>query len=70
MIGMEPIRTWTGEPVILAVSNGGAGLVLIGRDGSMDAEISVATRFLFVRSNEAALKVVRGTDETAAFGRR
>jgi len=36
----------------------------------MDAEISVATRFLFVRSNEAALKVVRGTDETAAFGRR
>jgi hypothetical protein len=70
LIGMEPIRTWTGEPVILAVANGGAGLLLIGWDGSMDAEISVATRFLFVRSNEAALKVVRGTDETAAFGRR
>jgi hypothetical protein len=61
LIGMEPIRTWKGEPVILAVANGGAGLVLIGRDGSADAEIPVASRFLFVRSNEAALaKAVRG----------
>jgi hypothetical protein len=61
LIGMEPIKTWTGEPVILTVTNGGAGLVLIGRDGSADAEIPVASRFLFVRSNEAALaKAVRG----------
>ena len=66
VIGMEPIRTWTGEPVILTVANGGAGLVLIGRDGSADAEIPVAARFLFVRSNEAALaKAIRRTDETA-----
>jgi hypothetical protein len=61
LIGMEPIKTWTGEPVILTVANGGAGLALIGRDGSADAEIPVASRFLFVRSNEAALaKAVRG----------
>jgi hypothetical protein len=61
LIGMEPIKTWKGEPVILAVANGGAGLVLIGRDGSADAEVPVASRFLFVRSNEAALaKAVRG----------
>ena len=52
---MEPIKTWKGEPVILTVANGGAGLVLIGRDGSADAEIPVATRFLFVQSNEAGL---------------
>jgi hypothetical protein len=71
LIGMEPIKRWTGEPVILAVANGGAGLVLIGRDGSADAEIPVASRFLFVRSNEAALaKAVRGVDETAAHGHR
>ena len=41
-----------GEPVILTVANDGAGLILIGQDGSADAEISVASRFLFVRSNE------------------
>jgi hypothetical protein len=55
LIGMEPIKTWKGEPVIMTVANGGAGLVLIGRDGSADAEIPVASRFLFARSNEAAL---------------
>lgn len=55
LIGMVPIKTWTGEPVILAVANGGAGLVLVGRDGSSDAEIPAAARFLFVRSNEAEL---------------
>ena len=60
---MEPIKTWNGEPVILTVANGGAGLVLIGRDGSADAEIPVAARFLFLRSNEPALaNAVRGAD--------
>ena len=69
LIGMEPIKTWKGEPVILTVANGGAGLVLIGRDGSADAEIPVASRFLFVRSNEAALaKAVHGVDEAASLG--
>jgi hypothetical protein len=71
LIAMEPIKTWKREPVILAVANGGAGLVLLGRDGSADAEIPVASRFLFVRSNEAALaKAVRGIEKTAGLGRR
>jgi hypothetical protein len=54
IIGMEPIKTWKGEPEILTVANGGAGLILIGQDGRADAEIFVASRFLFVRSNKAA----------------
>jgi hypothetical protein len=71
IIGMEPIETWNGEPVILTVANGGAGLVLIGRDGRADAAIPVASRFLFVRSDQAALaKAVRGGDEAAALGHR
>jgi hypothetical protein len=52
IVGMEPIRTWKGEPVILTVANGGAGLALIGQDGSADVQIPVASHFLFVRSNE------------------
>lgn len=68
LIGMEPIKTWKGEPVILTVANGGAGLTLIGRDGSADVEIPVASRFLFVRSNKTALaKAARGLDEAAAL---
>ena len=47
IIGMEPIKTWEGQPVILTVANGGAGLVIIGQDGSADAQISVVSRFLF-----------------------
>jgi hypothetical protein len=71
LVGMEPIKTWKGEPVILTVANGGAGLVLIGQDGRADAAIPVASRFLFVRSNEAALaKAVHGLDEAAALVNR
>jgi hypothetical protein len=65
ILGMAPIRTWNGEPVILTVANGGAGLILIGQDGSADAQISVASRFLFVRSNEAAS--TNGFDDAAAL---
>jgi hypothetical protein len=54
IIGMEPIMTWKGEPVILNVANGGAGLFLIGQDGRADAEIFVTSRFLFVRSKITA----------------
>jgi len=50
IIGMEPIRTWTGEAVILTVANGGAGLILIGQDGRADAEIPLTSRFVFVRT--------------------
>jgi len=54
IIGMEPIRTWKGEPGILTLANGGAALALIRQDGSADAQIPVASRFLFVRSNGVA----------------
>jgi len=68
LIAMEPIKTWQGKPVILTVANGGAGLVLIGQDGSADAEIPVASRFLFMRPNEAALaKAAHGLDAAAAL---
>jgi len=54
IIGMEPIKTWEGEPIILAVANGGAGLILIGQDGSANAQISTTSRLLFARANGAA----------------
>jgi hypothetical protein len=67
IIGMEPIKTWNGEPVILTVANGGAGLILIGQDGSAEAEIPVVCRFLFVRAKEAELaQAAHGLDEAAA----
>lgn len=53
IIGMQPIKTWSGEQVILNVANGGAGLILIGQDGRPDAEISAISRLLFVRSSPA-----------------
>ena len=54
IIGMEPIRTWQGAPVILNVANGGTGLILIGQDGSAGAQIPATSRFVFVRSHETA----------------
>jgi hypothetical protein len=71
IIGMEPIKTWNDEPVILNVANGGAGLILFSQDGSADAEISVASRFIFVRSKETALaKGSLGLDKVGASVRR
>ena len=61
---MDPIETWKGEPVILTVANGGAGLVILGRDGRANARIPVGSRFLFVRPNDAVgAKAARGFDE-------
>lgn len=51
IIAMNPIRTWDGEPVILTVANGGAGLILVGQDGNAHAQIPVLSRFVFVRSS-------------------
>jgi hypothetical protein len=53
IIGMQPIKTWRGDPIILTVANGGAGLILLDQDGGADARVSVTSRFLFMRSNEA-----------------
>jgi hypothetical protein len=52
-IGMEPIKTWGGEPMILSVANGGAGLILIAQDGGPQAEVPVTSRFVFERSNQS-----------------
>jgi hypothetical protein len=66
VIGMEPIKTWAGDPVILTVANGGAGLLLIGQDGSADAKISAVSRILFVRANESlSAKAAHVLDEAA-----
>ncbi|RZM96357.1 hypothetical protein CWO91_38245 [Bradyrhizobium genosp. SA-3] len=54
IIGMEPIKTWSGEPIILNVANGGAGLILIGQDGRAEAEIPVTSRFIFARPHQPA----------------
>jgi len=70
VVGMEPILTWQGEPVILTVANGGAGLLLMGRDGHPDAQIPVTSRFIFMRSKETTLaKAARGIGEAAALVR-
>ncbi|MGY8634845.1 hypothetical protein RAD15_20435 [Bradyrhizobium sp. 14AA] len=53
IIGMEPIKTWGGEPVILNVANGGAGLILIGQDGRAEADIPATSRFVFARSRRS-----------------
>jgi hypothetical protein len=53
IVAMEPIKTWKGEPVVLTVANGGAGLIVIGQDGSAEAQIPVASRFLFARATGA-----------------
>ena len=52
IVGMEPIRTWSDEPVILTVANGGAGLILIGQCGRASAKVALTSRFLFARSQE------------------
>jgi hypothetical protein len=66
IIGMEPITTWSGEPIILNVANGGAGLILIGQDGREDAEIPATSWFVFARSHQSA-PGAELTDQAAAI---
>ncbi|WP_271554534.1 hypothetical protein [Bradyrhizobium sp. CCBAU 45394] len=61
ILAMEPIRTWAGEPVILTVANGGAGLILIGQDGQDGLDLPVRSRFVFVRPGTP------GPPQAAAF---
>jgi hypothetical protein len=63
IMAMEPIRTWAGEPVILTVANGGAGLILIGQDGQEGLDLPVGSRFVFVRPGTP------GPAQAAAFAR-
>jgi hypothetical protein len=53
-VAMEPITTWSGEPIILNVANGGAGLILIGQDGRPEAELPAASRLVFARQGKSA----------------
>jgi hypothetical protein len=49
---MKPITTWTGEPGIFVVANGGARLILIGQNGGGDTQMPASSAFLFVRPRE------------------
>lgn len=60
IVAMNPISTWKGEPVILTVANGGAGLILIGQDGNAHAQMPVSSRFLFVRPSHGSEWASRG----------
>jgi hypothetical protein len=51
-VGMKPITTWTGEPGIFVVANGGARLILIGQNGGADTQMPASSAFLFVRPRE------------------
>ena len=51
-VGMKPIVTWRGDPVIFVVVNGGAGLILIGENAGTSAQASASSTFLFVRPRE------------------
>ena len=53
-VGMKPISMWRGDPAIFVLVNGGAGLVLIGQNGSANVEIPATSRFLFVRPRALA----------------
>lgn len=48
-VAMKPIKTQRGEPIIFVLVNGGAGLVILSQNGSINAELPVASRFVFVR---------------------
>ena len=58
---MKPIVTWQGDPVIFVVVNGGAGLILIGKNVSVDAQMPATSAFLFVRPGGLPAKRSRRT---------
>jgi hypothetical protein len=48
-IAMRPVATYHGDPVDLAVADGGEGLLLVGGEGNSDRIVNGAVRFVFVR---------------------
>jgi hypothetical protein len=48
-IAMKPVALYSGALVAFTVSNGGAELLLGGRNGHPDVKVPGATRFVFVR---------------------
>jgi hypothetical protein len=55
-IAMQPVLTQRGRPVILAVANGGEGLLLISSDGRPDFRPPLSTRFVFVKPQAVAAR--------------
>jgi hypothetical protein len=58
-IAMQPVATWRGELVDLTVANGGAGLLLLGGDGSGDLKLHSSVKFVFVRPARVAMPNAR-----------
>ena len=54
-VAMPPVATYGGDLVDLTIGNGGAGLVLIGGDGSPDLTLHSSVKFVFVRPTRIAL---------------
>lgn len=55
-IAMSPVATYHGDPVDLAVADGGEGLLLVGGEGHSDRIASGAVRFVFVRPRHVVLE--------------
>jgi hypothetical protein len=55
-IAMQPLQTQRGRPLILAVANGGEGLLLISSDGNPDFRPPLTTRFVFVKPQAVAAR--------------
>jgi hypothetical protein len=52
-IAMSPVATYYGDPVDLAVADGGEGLLLVGGEGRSDRIANGTVRFVFVRPRPA-----------------
>jgi hypothetical protein len=53
-LAMHPIPTYRGDLVDLTVANGGAGLLLLGGDGSPGFKAHTSIKFVFVRPSQVA----------------
>jgi len=60
-VAMKPLATYRGEPTILALANGGTGLLLVGSDGS-DSFV-VPPSFMFVFCRPVAVESVARRDD-------
>ena len=59
-IAMQPVRTYNGEPTILALANfAPSGLLLIGSDGRSEFMVPSAFRFVFALPTNGRLEAMR-----------
>jgi hypothetical protein len=61
-IAMKPEATYHGEPIALALTNGGEGLLLIGGDAHPDQIQSAPVRFVYVRPRGTVVSARRDVD--------